>query len=61
MFKKYSYIYDLINNKKNYKLESNYLLKLVKQNEKIKSKRFLDYGCGTGKHEIGRASCRERV
>ena len=50
MFKKYSYIYDLINNKKNYKLESNYLLKLVKKNEKIKSKRFLDYGCGTGKH-----------
>lgn len=50
MFKKYSQIYDLINNKKNYKLEANFLLKLVKENQIIKSNRFLDYGCGTGKH-----------
>ena len=50
MFKKYSHIYDLINSKKNYQLETNFLLKLVKENEIIRSKNFLDYGCGTGKH-----------
>lgn len=50
MFKKYSYIYDIINKNKNYDLEIKYLLKLVKNNQKKKSQRFLDYGCGTGKH-----------
>ena len=50
MFKKYSYIYDIINKNKNYNLEIKYLLKLVKNNQKKKSQRFLDYGCGTGKH-----------
>lgn len=53
MFKKYALIYDLFNIKKKYKLETDYLLKLVKKFEISKSKNFLDLGCGTGKH----ASC----
>ena len=50
MFKKYSYIYDIINKNKDYKSEIDYLLKLVKKYQKKPCNSFLDYGCGTGKH-----------
>ena len=48
MFKKYAEIYDLLNKKKNYKKEINYLLKIIKKFKPKKKIRILDIGCGTG-------------
>jgi SAM-dependent methyltransferase len=44
----YSKVYDILYSKKNYKLEVNYIIKLLNKFKLKKS--ILDLGCGTGKH-----------
>ena len=50
VFKKnYSRIYNILYSKKNYKLEVQYIIKLLKKFN-LKSKKILDLGCGSGGH-----------
>lgn len=48
----YSRVYDLIYKNKNYKLETNNLLKLINKYLKKREKNVLEFGCGTGSHCI---------
>ncbi len=47
-FDKYSRYYDLLYNDKNYKIESDYILKLISDNNPPKT--LLELGCGSGGH-----------
>jgi len=48
-FLSYGKYYDLINHKKNYHKEVEFLIKLLKKNYK-KNPKILEFGSGTGKH-----------
>lgn len=51
LYKKFAEYYDLIYSKKNYSKETNFIENLIKK-YKIKGKKILDLGCGTGSHAI---------
>lgn len=53
-FKKYSHVYDSLNQEKDYQQECEYLVHLFEKFE-IDKKIVFDFGCGTGKHAIGMA------
>lgn len=51
-FKKYSEYYDSIYAEKNYKKESDFVLKIIKRYSPIVVKKILSLGCGTAAHDI---------
>jgi len=50
-FKDYSSYYDLLNKEKNYRAETQFIHELI-QSWKPNSKKILNLGCGTGKHDL---------
>jgi len=52
IFSKYAFYYDLLYKEKNYKMEAEYISKLIRKFTKKKShaERVLDLACGTGRH-----------
>ncbi len=51
LFKRFAKYYDLIYQIKDYKKETDFLLRLIKKNG-IKGKEILEVGCGTGNHAV---------
>jgi len=51
VFNKYSFYYDLFYKNKDYQLEANYIIDLIKK-YKLGAKSVLDLGCGTGQHDF---------
>ena len=50
-FRKYSFVYDSLNQEKDYEKECDYLISLLDKYQFIGNKLY-DFGCGTGKHAL---------
>lgn len=48
----YAQCYDALYSSKNYSKETNYILSLLKKHQKLATKDILNFGCGTGSHDI---------